>query len=194
MKWYLFIGGTIIVIAAGLLFFFSGTSKDATSTPSTPGLPVANSTTFTTGTSGSFSTSTAPMISVAVQGGGAIAVKDFVHNGETVLDVQNPGSYVLAGSLGYCLTDGTCPAGASTTDFSVSYNDKTNFFNIVLLKEPLGTIRLEAEQFLQNRLDITEQQACGLNYFVGTPYWVNSVYDDRNLGFSFCPGATVLPK
>lgn len=195
MKWYISIGAIIIIIA--LAFFqslFSDPPKDGTTTNPTPGFPMASSTNPTVGTMDSSETSTGATISFVTPGGFVVTVKDFVHNGETVSDVQNPGSYVLAGSLGYCLADGTCPSGALTTDFSISYNEKTHFFNIILLKEPLGAVRLLAEQFLAERLGLTGQQACSLNYFVGTPYWVNQSYDDKNLGFSFCPGATKLPE
>ena len=75
---------------------------------------------------GSFSTSTsatpggsasAPRIEVPSQSGKAIATYDFIHNGETAADVENPGSYVLAGSMSYCLADGTCPSGAERPEF-----------------------------------------------------------------------------
>lgn len=194
MKWYIFIGSIIIITATVFFFLFSGQSKDGTTANPTPGFPMASSTNPTVGTTDSPDTSIGATISFVTSNGYVVTVMDFVHNGETVSDVQNPGSYVLAGSLGYCLADGTCPSGASTTDFSISYNEKTHFFNIILLKEPLGAVRSLAEQFLAERLGLTGQQACSLNYYVGTPYWVNQSYDDKNLGFSFCAGATPLPK
>lgn len=195
MKWYFIIGAVIVIIAMVWFFFFSGSPKTVTTTQPTPGLPIAGSTVIPNAGTGSSGTGAAEKtISFATPSGAVVTVLDFVHNGETVQDVQNPGSFVLAGSLGYCLANGTCSAGASTTDFSISYNEKTHFFNIILLAEPLGTIRLESEQFLSTRLGIVGQQLCSLNYFVGTPYWVNAAYDSKNLGFSVCPGATVLPK
>ena len=121
-------------------------------------------------------------------------MKDFIHNGETVADTVNPGTYVLAGSLGYCLADGSCPSGAPTTSFAISYDEKIRFFNIVLLEEPLGVTRFEAEQFLANRLGLSREQLCSLDYSIGAPYWINDAYADKNLGFSMCKGATPLPK
>ena len=194
MKWYFIIGILLIGVATGLFFFFSSPKEIATTSP-TPGLPVAGTVVPSNEDPGSLNAPIAEaVISFATPSGVTVTVKDFIHNGETVPDVQNPGSHVLAGSLGYCLADGSCPRGAPTTNFSVSYNEKTHFFNIVLLKEPLGAVRLEAERFLIDRLGITEQQACSLNYSIGAPYWVNETYDDKNLGFSFCTGATKLPK
>lgn len=194
MKWYLIIGTAVIIIGTVLFFYFSGSPKTVSTTQPASGLPISGYANPPISSGSSGTTTAEKTISFATPSGVVVTVNDFVHNGETVPDVQNTGSFVLAGSLGYCLADGTCPSGASTTDFSISYNEKSNFFNIVLLKEPLGTVRLLAEQFLSKRLGITEQQLCTLNYFVGTPYWINSAYDSKNLGFSVCPGATPLPK
>ena len=195
MKWYLLIGATVVVFSAILFFVFSGPSKTVTTTSSITGLPIASSTIPDIESVDTFNPSTTvSTLSFPTRSGASLTVKDFIHNGETVSDSQNPGSYVLAGSLGYCLANGSCPSGASTTDFSISYNEKTHFFNIILLKEPLGEARFEAEQFLISRLGIDERQICSLDYFVGAPYWVNETYDDKNLGFSFCSGATKLPK
>lgn len=191
MKWYVLIGvGVIVVVVIIAFFVFSGEPELVPVVQTAPGLPVAGSVPQGTGTSGSSATGT---LSFTTRSGVVVTVKDFIHNGETVTDVQNPGSYVLAGSLGYCLADGTCPRGAVTEEFSISYSEKTHLFNIVLLTEPLGEIRHKTEQFLVGRLGLTEQQLCSLDYTVGAPYWVNEAYDSKNLGFSFCPGATKLP-
>ena len=194
MKWYLLIGTIIVVTVVILLFVFSGSSENVDTTQPTPGLPVAGSVAPNNEPGSSGAITTGATLSFTTRSGATAIVKDFVHNGETVADVVNPGSYVLAGTVGYCLADGTCPAGYSTTNFNISYDEKTHFFNVVLLKEPLGTVRLEAEQFLANRLGITGQQLCSLDYSIGAPYWVNTAYADKNLGFSFCPGATALPQ
>lgn len=132
-------------------------------------------------------------ITIAGQDNASLEVRDFIHNGETIQDVVNPGNYVLAGSLGYCLADGTCPKAADTSTFSISYDEKNASFGIVLLKEPLGETRLAAEAFLSSRLGISRAQLCSLNYYIGTPYWVNEQFSAHNLGFSLCPDATTLP-
>ncbi len=124
---------------------------------------------------------------------GPVVVTDFIHNGLTGPDTQNPGTYYLAGSPGYCLSDGTCPHGASATEFNITYDTKAQFFTIALVAEPLGTIRGKAERFLLNTLGISETQLCTLNYYVGTVSALNEQFAGRNLGFSFCPNATVLP-
>lgn len=129
---------------------------------------------------------------ILLPNGKSLVVKDFIHNRETVPDTVNPGYYFLAGSVGYCLGDGTCPSGYKTDDFSIVYRAADGLFNITLLAEPLAGSRTGAEIFLLDRLGITEAQLCNINYWVGTTDVINSVYADKNLGFEFCPGATRL--
>ncbi|KND49485.1 MAG: hypothetical protein AB203_00170 [Parcubacteria bacterium C7867-008] len=137
------------------------------------------------------STSVKPF-TIPDQNGNPIQVRDFIHNGETVPDVVNPGTQVLAGSLGYCLADGSCPSGASTTDFSISYDENDYSFNVVLLTEPLSKSRRTAEQFLLSRLGVTQAQLCLLKSYVGVPAFVNETFEG-NLGYSFCAKSTKLP-
>lgn len=203
LKGYLFFGAMLVIIIAGVVFFFTHSSQNTTGNvqPQTT-LPTAGSNTqINTSTSvsnpvGAFiATSTAPT-QMTLQGrdGGAIVTQDFLHDGVTVADAVNEGSYMLAGSLGYCTADGVCGAHATTTDFSITYDVGTQFFNIILLAEPVGPVRTEAEQYLLSRLGIPASRACALNYYVGTPYWVSETYAGKNLGFSFCHGATPLPQ
>ncbi len=159
---------------------------------SVPGQP-STTTTFPSGGSSGGTTVGTSGISIGIQGGGTLTVKDFMHNGETVADVVNPGGYVLAGTLGYCLGDGSCPAAYKSEDFTIRYAQDSSSFTISLLKEPLGKARLEAEDFLIDRLGISRTQLCSLNYFIGTTYQVNASYSDKHLGFSSCPDAIQLP-
>ncbi|MBU1292954.1 hypothetical protein KJ819_02700 [Patescibacteria group bacterium] len=126
-------------------------------------------------------------------GEGELQVNDFIHNGETVSDPVNPGNYVLAGDLGYCLADGTCPQGASSDRFSISYDSQKQFFTVVLLKEPLNESRLAAETFLIERLGVSRESLCLLNAYVGVPYWINDRFADGTVGFSACPQSVRLP-
>jgi hypothetical protein len=134
-------------------------------------------------------------MTVAARGGGTpIVTKSFIANGVTSPDVENPGTYYLAGSPGYCLKDGTCPSGAPESNFIVTYDAPNQFFTIALTKEPLGAARIAAEQFLMSTLGVSQTQLCSINYYIGTVNAVNAIYAGKNLGFSFCPGATVLPE
>jgi hypothetical protein len=136
---------------------------------------------------------TAQMV-LATPGGTAVITHDFIHNGTTIPDKANVGRYLLAGNLGYCPSDPQQCQAAQASDFSVYYNSAQQSFTIALTKEPIGQSRLDMQQFLLTTLGITEQQMCSLDYYVGTTYEVNSTYDDRNLGFSFCPDVTALPQ
>lgn len=123
-----------------------------------------------------------------------VATRDFFHNGVTIADVANAGNYLLAGNLGYCLTDQQKCQAASSTNFSVYYMSSSQSFIITLTEEPIGLARVQMEQFLLSTLGLTQDQLCKLNYLVGVTQDVNPQFTGNNLGFSFCPGATVLPK
>ncbi len=192
----------IIALILGILsvlavwFFATNPSQQPTDPTDSVTLPTSGAT-----ADGSITSSTTPtstpgpgLMSVKIQGGGTVMTTDFIHNGVTLPDTSNQGQYLLAGDLGYCVMDPqACQAGA-TTDYNIYYNEVTGTFSIALLKEPLGEVRLAAEQFMMKSLGITQNELCKLNYYVGAPYDVNALYSSKNLGFSFCPGATVLPQ
>ncbi|HUY05624.1 MAG TPA: hypothetical protein VMV62_02850 [Candidatus Paceibacterota bacterium] len=133
-------------------------------------------------------------IAIGALGGGVVTTNDFIHNGATIPDGANTDRYLLAGNLGYCVSDPQQCQAASSTDFIVYYDSAQQSFTIALTEEPLGQARLDMERFMLATLGITPQQMCSLNYYVGTSSGVNALYSTKNLGFSFCPGATVLPQ
>ena len=133
-------------------------------------------------------------MTLAAQDGSTIVVHDFIHNGVTIPDTANTGQYLLAGNLGYCFSDPQQCQAAPSSDFNVYYNSTRQSFIIALTKQPIGQARLDMEQFMLATLGITQQQMCGLNYFVGVTKYINAQFSGKNLGFSFCPGATVLPQ
>lgn len=185
----------IAILATGWFFFLRPTAPASKPTLSGGTLPDATDVggANTTVQQPLVGTSGTPQMTITARNGSTLTVNDFIHNGETAADVVNPGDYYLAGSVGYCLANGSCPSGASTTDFSIVYSQQYNLFNVTLLVEPLSSIREEAEQFLMSRLGITQDQMCALDYNVVVPYTVNPVYTGKNLGFSFCPGAVQVP-
>jgi len=130
-------------------------------------------------------------ITVAGLGGNVIATRDFLHASSTG-EYPNSGYFYL----GYHTASANVVDPTATTDppYLIEYIKETQYFNIGLFKEPIGEVRLAAEQFLMADLGITQAQMCQLNYMVSVPDSVNSQYAGRNLGFSFCPGATVLPQ
>ncbi len=193
---------TGIVVAVAVVFGFvwvyllSPAPRQTTGPLPTGTLPVSNSIPAQSGsfTGTTSATSAAQTITIAERGQAPVTVPDFIHNGVTLADSANPGRYLLAGDLGYCPVGGGPCGTASTTDFNIFYDSTGQYFLIALTQEPIGAARLAAQQFLLQTLGITEAQACALTYYLGTTVDVNPVYAGKNLGFSFCPGATVLPQ
>lgn len=147
--------------------------------------------TFPTGGS---STDGSPLrMRIPLAGGGFVDTLDFIHNDVTIEDPANVGVYYLVGSSGACRPDGSCPSAGGTGEYTILYYSQDHSFVIGLLDEPLGRIRREAERALMDALGLTEEQMCMLNYTIGTTAYVSEAYGGTNLGFSFCPGAVVLP-
>ncbi len=181
----------LVTVLTATWFFFFTSGQQSTVPSAGNSSPQPSSDGFTPA-----STTYSGSSNIAVPGlnGGSVTVSDFIHNGVTIPDAANNGQYLLAGNLGYCVTDTQqCQAGTAT-DFNIFYNSTDGSFTIALLKEPLGQVRIEAEQFLMTTLGITQDDMCRLNYYVGTTSNVNPLYSGQNLGFSFCPGTTVLPQ
>ena len=132
-------------------------------------------------------------LTIQTVSGTTLEVRDFTRDPEVLADAVNPGSYVLAGELGYCLPDGSCPFASDVRDFSITYTEDYQAFTITLLKEPVGETRRAAEGFLREKLALNDANLCLLRYHIGVPSFVNETYTGRNLGFSFCPGAVKLP-
>lgn len=124
---------------------------------------------------------------LAIGDGATLRVDNFLASPDTYVDPANEGYY----SLGYSVGE---PGAVSPQPFLVMYIAPTQFFIIELLQEPLGEVRSLAEQYTARRLGISPSDLCRLNYTIGTSARVNTTYAGRNLGFSFCPGATVLPE
>lgn len=184
MKKYLIGIGSILVIGLLILAYRMTAPAQPAATPpaeQTVGLPVAPSVETAT--------------SAPVQGGvistGGIQTLDFIHDPATVKDPINPGFYYL----GYHQYEGvTDPTASASPPYIIAYESDTQSFNIALLQEPIGPMREEMQQYLMTHLGITQDQMCRLSYMVSVPDRVSSRYAGRNLGFSFCPGATALPK
>jgi hypothetical protein len=188
----LFLGAIIVAV----VWYAFSIPKDVSqsSTPwTTPTLPVGGSITPVSSGSG-MSSGVVPTFPLTTQTGSTVSTLDFINNGVTIPDTANPGGYLLAGNLGYCLSDPQKCQAAPATSFSVYYISGTKSFLIDLTEEPIGEARLDMERFMLETLGITEQQMCSLNYLVGVTRYVSEQYTGKNLGFSFCPGAVVLPQ
>lgn len=167
-------------IIAGVLWYFLLVPKPTSQTTQQPPVTLPSSGSVTPVTTTSTPSQTTQKMSVTTQTGDAVITNDFVHNNITLADPSNAGNYYLT--------------GPSTDGYAIGYRTPAQFFTIALEKEPLSQTRTAAENFLLSTLGISQNQLCSLNYYIGTDVHTNSFYAGKNLGFSFCPGATVLPK
>jgi len=193
------IGVVVIIGLVALAYWLTGpvsqpTTVTNTSSGQNVGLPVVGqagqNTTVTVPKTTATSTSVTTML-VAAANGGTVQTSNFINDSTTAKDPINPGYYYL----GYHVNEGVPDTTATDTPpYVIEYISATQYFNIALLQEPIGSVREEAQQYLIARLGISQDQLCRLNYMVSVPNYVNSQFTGRNLGFSFCTGATVLPK
>lgn len=196
MKNYLLIGVAVLIVGLSVFVLFKiyngGTTTPlgtATTTATFPGSGNVGNPSGVGGTgSGTVQQGT---LLIATQSGTRITTNDFLSAAATVKDPINTGNYFL----GYHQSEGMPDETAtSNPPYVIEYSADSQFFNIKILQEPLGAVRSEAEQYLMESLNIPQVQLCQLNYMVSVPYWVNTVYAGKNLGFSFCQGATPLPN
>jgi hypothetical protein len=187
-----------LLLLAEIVFWFLGShsaipTTQTTATSTSVG-QMPNTFSVSPTSQGASQTSNIHTMTVAARGaaGSSITINDFINNGTTAADPENRGMYYIAGAPGYCLSDGTCPHGASSSDFIVTYDASKQFFTIALTQEPIKQARLDAQDFLLSTLGVSQNQLCSLNYYLGTTISVNAIYAGTNLGFSFCPGATAL--
>lgn len=173
---------SLVAVILGVLmlwYFFSRTVGPVQEAPTNVGLPIAPQ---NAGSTSSSKLIQKQQLSLAVTSGGSITVLNFLDDPEIVADPVNSGYY----DLGYSTTN--------TPPFMITYIATTQYFNIELLQEPIGQTREFAQQYLEQHLGISESDLCRLRYTVSAPSNVSSLYGGASLGFSFCPGATVLPK
>jgi hypothetical protein len=178
VKMLLLIGGVVVLVVAAILLMVLNREQPEQVAP-----PVEEPEEFPISGDSPLPPSgdTAPLQTMTVIGSQneRIITKDFIHNGVTVADTANEGSYILT--------------GRGRQDFSIGYSLPGGAFTIALQTEPLGEVRRRAETYLLDSLGISKNQLCSLKYYLGTDSYTNSLYAGQNLGFSFCPGATQLP-
>lgn len=181
-----------LVIAAGAVLFFLLWMMSPNSSPAPggqlPGSQVnvppygTNVTVTPTGTTTPAQPPVGPTRTVLTINSNPMPVRDFIASTSTVPDPNNKGNYFIAGQI----------TATSSPEYSILYTESDQSFNITLLSEPLAFVRARAEQDFVQKVGIKQVQACNLRYRVGVPNYVNEFYSGKNLGFSFCPGATKL--
>lgn len=177
---YVFIGG-IIVIAIGVIVLVISPS-----TPPSPGGSFATSTnpfgqpagTVPVSSGTSTTTNGSNGLTLFLADGSAVSVPNFTTTNQPPTSSAESGYQV---------------AGANTGDYQILYYPQNSGILISLFSEPLGPVRLAAESALRAALRLSDSQLCGLTVDVRTTADVSDTYSGRNLGLSFCPGATVLP-
>jgi len=180
----------ILIIVFVLVWFNSSNQSSITNSLNgqNVGFPISNSIGQTTTTS---SQGVEATFHVTSADGGIIQTRNFIKDSTTVKDPINSGYYYL----GYHVNEGVPDSTATDNPpYIITYTSENQYFNVALLLEPIGTIRVNAEKYLMTRLGISQSQMCQLNYMVSVPSRVNSQYAGRDLGFSFCSGATKLPE
>lgn len=117
---------------------------------------------------------------------GALRVRNFLADEETVADPVNKGYYYLGNHFPF---DGDFASTTLSVPYTITYIESTQYFNISLFAEPISKSRMEAEKYLLDHVGITKEQMCILNYMVSVPNFVSPLFAGDSLGFSFCPGA-----
>ena len=175
MKRILIIGAVILILVCigfvGVYLIHSGKGQAPVATSTNPfGFAGETGTTTSSGTGA---------ISLQLKDGGQVDVQNFVPATQPVgADVTN----------GYQITEN------DTSSYSILYYPNNSGFLISLSQEPIGQARLDAEKFLQSKLNLTQDQFCKLQVQVFTSIDVNETYAGQDLGISFCPGSVSLPS
>lgn len=178
----LILGAVVLVIAiivAGYLYFAqspAGVSSQNASTTNPFGTPAGGVT-----PAGSSPSSSA--FQVPLSNGTSVAVPDFTKTNQPDWAGTTSG-YRVAGSE---------QAGQGGAGFQILYYPGDGSFNVVLLDEPIGQMRLAAESALREALGLSSADLCKLRIQVSTLISVNETYAGQSLGLSFCPGAVKLP-
>jgi hypothetical protein len=175
---YLIISIVSITVLGGLtlLFWPKASPVETNQSPtSSSGTPNYQSTVTARGNAQVDSTPTTTQTTVSAYDGTNIRTNSFMSTSTEIA-----GEVFLVGTLG------------GNDRYRISYYLPLRTFVILLLAEPLKETRELAEQDVMQILGISESDACRLLYIVSLPTDVNPLYGGKNLGFSFCPGATPL--
>jgi hypothetical protein len=187
-KYFFFALIALALLGAGILWMrHSAQPGNQNTNQNSLGNSQNNTQTFGTdqnnaGQSSSTPVSNTPVIEIHSANGGSMTVKDFTWNSQTVTSPHIPGHYFLAGGL-----------DTTNAPYSIFFVTSDQSFTVTILQEPIGFVRQQAEQALSQILGVSAQSMCALRYSVLVPADVNQSYAGKNLGFSFCPGATPLP-
>jgi len=117
--------------------------------------------------------------------GEIVEVDAFLDHPSVTPDTYNQGYYFL-GNTFMPNEEGVQP------HYVITYDSAEEFFNIVLLKEPLRQSRFEAEAYLRSVLNMSDASICSLEYTLSVPAYVNREMAGVDYRFSFCDDAVVI--
>lgn len=163
------IGIATLLLCLGFLLFISAKSKNVSTPPPDNKQNLTSTHTF----------------GIKMKDSSELFVIDFLKNRTVIEDTRNPGLYYLGNTI-------TSNTNDPVPEYIITYDHSIQFFKIVLLKNPLSGARHDAETYLKQLLDISDEQLCGLQYFVTTPSAVSPVYSGLDLKFSSCQDSVTL--
>lgn len=182
MKRIFFIG-SLVIIAVGIGAYFlvppSNSPNPSSGNQGTGSTASFGSSTGTASSTNPGNSSSGNVLELQLRDGSQIAIPDFTKENQPPTANAESGYQV---------------AGSNTSDFQILFYPQNSGILISLLAEPLGAVRLAAEDALRAKLGLSDSQLCRLTVDVMTPGDVNFTYAGRNLGLSFCPGAVTLPQ
>ena len=181
MKYILYSILTVVIVVIGLLVWRSFSNSGTSSTGGTTqnggnpfGTPAGTVPGVTTGSSNAGAT-----LTLTARDGSRVVVPDFTASS------QPPSA---SAENGYQI------AGSAASTFHILYFPRDSGILVSLYAEPLGQTRLAAESALKTALQLSDKQLCSLIVSVRTSSDVSPYYAGKELGLSFCLGATTLPK
>lgn len=167
----------LVLLSIGVLGYV-GVRMFGAREPGSPGEPFAG----TQGT-GASTSQTPHTTSIKTRSGETISVPDILSGHES--DTTDNGRFYTLYGPEYSVEGFT---------FSLQYSERDSQFLILLLSEPIGAARLEAQNYLATLLTLPDNELCALNTVVLVTPDVSEVFSQyENLGLSFCPGAAKLP-
>lgn len=177
MKYILIIPAILVVVLGVIAFFIFRPTMQDTPEQSQSGDP------FQTGQSVPV-TQTQPARQIPLNSTqGTVMVPSFIEDAP-VLQLDSASYHYVTYNEDYMPVD---PA------YGIVYGSDGSL-SVGVFLEPLGASRLKAETKLRQMTSLTDAQLCSLNVQVSVPSSVNETLSGRNLGLSFCPGATPLPN
>lgn len=178
MKKLIIIAIVVIVVVAGIALFIF-TSKQGQGP--NPGLSTSSSSGALPGINEG--SSTIPTSTVTAE-----------HPAGATLQIGTPKGTVTLNNIynspSQISQDGTSILVSQADGYNITYYAPDSSFNIGIWKQPVATIRAEAEAAFLTELGVSKTDACKLNVVIGVSYAVDHNYGSQNLGLSFCASST----